>query len=242
VLSALPSGAFATIAADPPWAYPSPGQIGKTLEHRPNRDKGLSKHGAGSVARYGAMTLDELKAMDVGRVATTDAHLYLWVTNGFVEHAYPIARAWGFKPITLITWTKTRQADGQPSMKMGAYYRGATEHILFCTRGKMIELRGPPHATAILNPRTPHSVKPDYFYNMVEEQSPGPYLELFARRARPNWTAWGNEAPQQACIQNARNAGGQMRAVPAEPCEKCVGDGYAIPTPSATATSPQDKA
>ena len=28
---------------------------------------------------------------------------------------------------------------------------------------------------------------------LCEECSPGPYLELFARRPRLNWTVWGNE-------------------------------------------------
>jgi N6-adenosine-specific RNA methylase IME4 len=191
-LGALPASSFATIVADPPWAYSTPGQIGKTLEHRPNRDKGLSKHGAGSVARYGAMTLDELSAMDVERVAAPNAHLYLWVTNTFMESAFPLARAWGFRPVTIITWTKVRRSDGQPSMKMGWYYRGATEHILFGVRGSL-DLAGPPHATAFFSPRTPHSVKPEYSYRMIEEQSPGPYLELFARRTRPGWAFWGDE-------------------------------------------------
>src|SRR5690348_7322663 len=31
-----------------------------------------------------------------------------------------------------------------------------------------------------------------------EECSPGPYLELFARRARPGWHAWGDEIPMEA--------------------------------------------
>ena len=188
----FPDAEFATIAADPPWAYPSPGQIGKTLEHRPNRDKGLSRHGAGSVARYNKLTLDELKAIDVARVAAANAHLYLWTTNSFMESAFPLARAWGFEPITIITWTKVRAADGQPSMKMGYYYRGATEHCLFCVRGSL-RLLGAAHTTAFFAPRTAHSVKPEYFYQMVEAQSPGPRLEMFARRERAGWSAFGDQ-------------------------------------------------
>ncbi len=183
---------FKTIMADPPWDYATPGQIGKTLEHRPNRDKGLSAHGAGSVARYGGMSIADLSSLRVAALADDDAHLYLWTTNGFMEQAYTVARAWGFAPKTIVTWTKTRVSDGQPSMKMGYYFRGATEHILFCVRGSL-RLRGPAHATAILAPRTPHSEKPEAAFKMVEEQSPGPYLEMFARRRRPGWSAWGDE-------------------------------------------------
>ena len=28
---------------------------------------------------------------------------------------------------------------------------------------------------------------------LIEECSPGPYLELFARNTRPGWDSWGNE-------------------------------------------------
>ncbi len=38
-----------------------------------------------------------------------------------------------------------------------------------------------------------HSVKPEEQYAIIERCSPGPYLELFARRRRPGWSVWGNE-------------------------------------------------
>jgi N6-adenosine-specific RNA methylase IME4 len=43
-------------------------------------------------------------------------------------------------------------------------------------------------------PRGGHSQKPDAFVDLVEQVSPGPYLELFARRQRLGWDTWGNEA------------------------------------------------
>jgi N6-adenosine-specific RNA methylase IME4 len=33
-----------------------------------------------------------------------------------------------------------------------------------------------------------HSAKPDSFYDFVEQVSPGPYAELFSRRARFGWS------------------------------------------------------
>ena len=35
--------------------------------------------------------------------------------------------------------------------------------------------------------------KPDEIFDIIESCSPGPYLELFARFPRPNWSQWGNE-------------------------------------------------
>ena len=37
-------------------------------------------------------------------------------------------------------------------------------------------------------------VMPEAFLDIVEQVSPGPYLEMFSRRARLGWDTWGNEA------------------------------------------------
>jgi N6-adenosine-specific RNA methylase IME4 len=39
-----------------------------------------------------------------------------------------------------------------------------------------------------------HSRKPDEQYKLIQSCSPGPFLELFARGVRPNWSVWGNQA------------------------------------------------
>ena len=43
-------------------------------------------------------------------------------------------------------------------------------------------------------PRGAHSAKPEAFLDIVEQVSPGPYLEMFARRARFGWDYWGDES------------------------------------------------
>ena len=115
------------------------------------------------------------------------------LTYQSADQAAPLAiAAWRLSA----TWTKVKADDPTtPSMKTGYYFRGATEHAIFCVRGslKIQTTRGV--STAFLHPRTPHSVKPDAFYALVEECSPGPYLELFARRPRTGWSVWGNEVP-----------------------------------------------
>lgn len=178
---------YRTILADPPWPYPSQGPVGNGGRGAAGAERiiqvGLKHH-------YPTMSIAHLKALRPP--ATDSAHLYLWTTNSFMVEAHEIAQAWGFEPKTILTWVKIRKADGQPSMKTGYYYRSATEHIVFATRGNL-RLSGPCRPTAYFLPREPHSVKPDFFYTLIEEQSPGPYLELFARRLRPTWDQWGNE-------------------------------------------------
>ena len=53
-----------------------------------------------------------------------------------------------------------------------------------------------PLTTWFVWPRAEHSRKPDAFYDLVEQVSPGPYLEMFSRRSRLGWDTWGNEALQ----------------------------------------------
>jgi hypothetical protein len=44
-----------------------------------------------------------------------------------------------------------------------------------------------------MEPIIAHSVKPYEAHNRIERLVGGSYLELFARRERPNWVTWGNE-------------------------------------------------
>jgi N6-adenosine-specific RNA methylase IME4 len=60
-----------------------------------------------------------------------------------------------------------------------------------------------------------HSRKPDEIYDIIEECSPGPYLELFARFRREGWTQWGNEDVEQNSFHGVAERNGhhdpQMR-------------------------------
>jgi N6-adenosine-specific RNA methylase IME4 len=147
------------------------------------------------------MTIDELKRLSVP--VADNAHLYLWTTNSFMVQAHEIAEAWGFKPKTILTWVKVKKADATcASMKTGYYFRSATEHIVFAVRGSLRNT-GPCRPTAFMLPREPHSVKPEFFFQLAEEQSPGPYLEMFARRRRAGWDAFGNEVPCSITLEAA---------------------------------------
>jgi len=130
--------------------------------------------------------VEDICALPVSEWASPDSHLYLWVTNGFLRQGFSVMEGWGFDYRTTLTWLK-------PQMGLGNYFRVGTEHVLFGVRGGM-----PTQSRSLVNwfeaPRTRHSAKPEAFYTLVEEASPGPYLELFARSSRPGWDRWGNEA------------------------------------------------
>ena len=139
----------------------------------------------GAAAQYDCMTLDQIAALPVADWAEDNAHLYLWVTNAFIEAGFNLMREWGFTYKTMITWRKNQ-------IGMGLYFRNSTEHVLFGVRGKL-KLQRRDLRTDFEAPRRRHSEKPDAFYDLVEAASPGPYIEIFARRQRFNWDVAGNE-------------------------------------------------
>jgi N6-adenosine-specific RNA methylase IME4 len=136
------------------------------------------------------MTFEDICSLPVADLAEREAHLYLWVTNAkLLDHDYAaLVNAWGFAYKTLLTWHKTR------CLGIGHYFRGETEHVLFCTRGRLPIAPEQRERNLFAAPRTRHSAKPEAFYDLVERVSPGPYLELFSRRARFNWDTWGDES------------------------------------------------
>lgn len=165
-----PTGTYSVIVADPPWRYGNTSTRGAAEDH------------------YPTMSTEDLAklSVEVDEWAAKDCHLYLWATNNFLREAFDVIDAWGFAYKTLLTWVK-------PQIGMGNYFRSRTEHVLFCTRGSAPTVRRD-ISNVIEADRTQHSRKPDAFYDLVEAQSSGPYLEMFARRRRLGWDNWGNEA------------------------------------------------
>jgi N6-adenosine-specific RNA methylase IME4 len=134
------------------------------------------------------MTLDEIAALPVADLAERDAHLYLWTTHKYLTSAYAIAGGWGFSPVKLLTWCKA-----PTGFSMGGAWGNASEFCLFARRGSLPALSRVPRDWWQW-PRREHSAKPEAFLDLVEQVSPGPRLEMFARRNRLGWDTWGNEA------------------------------------------------
>ena len=159
---------YKCVVADPPWEINQRGNYG-------------------AVHHYDLMTLDRIKAMPVADLCEENAHCWLWVTNSTIKAGFEVLEAWGFTHRSVFTWFKGR-------MGLGVYLRNGTEHVLLGTRGKApVLFRSQPNWGFF--PRQDHSHKPEEFHKIVERVSPGPYLELFARR-RPNqvkWDVWGNQ-------------------------------------------------
>lgn len=175
---------FRTILADPPWQFQN--RTGKMApEHR-------------RLSRYSTMTLGDIKAMPVADAATATAHLYLWVPNALLPDGLAVMSSWGFTYKSNLVWFKTRKDGGPDGRGVGFYFRNVTEVLLFGIRGKdaRTERAGRTQVNLLSVRKREHSHKPDEFYGLIEACSRGPFLELFARGARPGWISWGNQAAE----------------------------------------------
>lgn len=179
------TGPYKTILADPPWRFQN--STGKVApEHK-------------RLSRYPTLSLQEIAEIPVNSVADEQSHLYLWVPNALLSEGLEVMQHWGFTYKTNIVWFKIRKDGGPDGRGVGFYFRNVTELVLFGVKGKMRTLQPGRTQTNIIQTRKrEHSRKPDELYKLIEECSPGPYLELFARGARPNWTVWGNQSEDYA--------------------------------------------
>jgi N6-adenosine-specific RNA methylase IME4 len=164
---------FPTVYADPPWPYSNTAARGAAENH------------------YRTMTLEEICSEPVKDIAAANAHLHLWTTNAFLREAFDVMRAWGFRYKSCLVWIK-------PQLGMGNYWRVSHEYLLLGVRGNL-PFRDRTCRSWLSARRTAHSRKPFAFRKMIEQVSPGPYLELYGREEQPNtgWTIYGNQVERR---------------------------------------------
>lgn len=168
---------YSCIVADPPW----PSKWGRSWVP-----------GAEELdVDYDTLSLDQIASLPIGEVAADNAHLWLWATQGFLRPAFEVAEAWGFQPKNVLTWNK-------PKTGLGYYFMINTEFLIFCRRGSLKTLKR--FVTEFSAPRRAHSEKPHEAYALIEAASPGPRLDVFARRARKGWDVWGDQVKSSLCL------------------------------------------
>lgn len=167
---------FKTVLLDPPWNERGGGKI----------KRGADKH-------YPLLsTPDIIKTIyqcEHWNNVHNVAHMYLWVTNKFLQDGLQVMSALGFRYVTNFVWVKDR-------IGLGQYFRGQHEICLLGTRGlgaAKLRTNRKNLPSVLLAPRSAHSSKPDESFDLIENRSEGPYLEIFSRQKRKNWIVWGNE-------------------------------------------------
>ena len=176
---------FPVIYADPPWPWDTWGSASGKIRSAPDN-------------HYGTSTLDQIMKLPVAALAADDCALLLWCTGPHIaigSHV-EIMTAWGFEPSTIaFDWVKQNPSGEGLHAGMGYWTRSNTEPCFIATKGSPLRLATNVHQV-VMAPVGEHSAKPEEVRRRIEQLFPGPYLELYARKAVPGWTTWGNEIPR----------------------------------------------
>ena len=95
---AWPTKVYGVILADPPWRFEPYSRV-------TGMDRDPSNH-------YPAMSLADIKALDVAGIAASDSVLFLWATAPMLPEALEVMAAWGFAYRTNFVWAKDRVGTG----------------------------------------------------------------------------------------------------------------------------------
>ena len=178
---------YGAILADPPWAYAM--RSGKGYEKSPE-------------AHYSTMSLSDIKALPVAKLAGPACLLVMWSTWPHLPQALEVLGAWGFTYCTGGAWVK-RTRNWKVCFGTGYLMRGATEPFIVGrlnrpVRGSRSE-RNAIFAPELIDDlidseRREHSRKPPEMRELIERLAPGQHCaELFARQAWHGHSVWGNE-------------------------------------------------
>jgi len=168
---------FRIFIADPPWSYGESMAPGTTSP----------------ADYYPLMSLDEICAMPVKKIAAENSVLFLWVPTAHLEASFRVIASWGFFYKSNIIWWKQR--NGKGAHNMGHYTSVQHEHLLIATRGSATPDVKKQFPSVVMEERGEHSSKPPIFYDMIEAlYKHGEKIELFSRNPRKGWHAFGNQS------------------------------------------------
>lgn len=186
---------YRTIVADPPWPYEKGAfkrmaATGKSANVKRDGVRAVQGRAVKRSLPYAGMTVEAICAMPVRALAEpSGSRLFLWATNRFLKSGFDVLNAWGFEYVQTLVWHKLNPVpfplDVAPS---------SAEFLLTGITGS--PGRGTAWDSSVVAQGVPkeHSRKPEVFLDLIEAASPGPYVELFARRARFGWDYFGDES------------------------------------------------
>lgn len=163
-----PTGRYDIIVIDPPWTF----EGGETS---------YDADGRRTTATYPTMSYNEIKNINIP--SDNNCILWLWSTHKDIWMAKEILEYWGFDYKCILVWDKQK-------MGIGRWLRLQTEFCLLGIKGKPLwenkDIRD-----IIYEPRTTHSVKPELFYKMIDNNFIGRKLDYFGRKKRKGWDIFG---------------------------------------------------
>ena len=170
------------ILADPPWKQTKGGK------------KSVRPISSGTELDYPVCSLEEIKehlrqATDLA--SGDNVILFLWTIDKYLFEAQQIAESLGYKLHARMIWNKVTGIPAAFTVRYGH------EYLLYMYKGKLIpvatEERGKIH-TVFTEQVQKHSQKPEISYEIIERLYPNlKKLEMYARKQRDGWDAFGNE-------------------------------------------------
>lgn len=166
------------VVADPAWRFSS---------------NSVAKPGRNAMRHYPCMKDEEIAALPVSDWTEPNALLFMWTTAPMLARSMPILDAWGFRYVSQIVWVKGR-------IGTGFWVRNRHEIVLIGKRGKFPCPRPAPFMDSVITePQREHSRKPEALQDQIDAAWPDAVkLEMFARRPRKGWQAWGNDTERFA--------------------------------------------
>lgn len=158
-----------------------------------SRESGMDRHASNHYpTAHDAHTPEEIieRTRERFLCAAPDCVLFMWVTVQHLWIGMQVMALRGFEYRSSFAWAKDK-------IGMGRWNRNKHEILLVGVIGKIpAPAPGTQFDSLLPGPRSEHSKKPDWQYELIEHYYPNlPKIELNARRARPGWDCWGNEAP-----------------------------------------------
>lgn len=125
-------------------------------------------------------SIAQLAELPVTELLLEEAHAHLWVGSEWLAQAPAVLSAWGFEYCSSFVWVR-------PQGVIGRYWRMSHDFLLLGVRGAL-PFRNRSLTSWLRANRMTHGRKPERVRRAIQEVSPGPYLELFARKAVKGWT------------------------------------------------------
>jgi N6-adenosine-specific RNA methylase IME4 len=179
------AGGYEVILVDCPWDY---------------NDQSCN---GGIGFEYPGMSLEQLAALPVPRLAAKNCSLFTWGTWPFVFECLALGRLWGFDYVSkAFDWVKVTKAGKPHEGGLGRWTRGNTEFCLMFKRGRPQRVAKDVQALilqefdedVLLSQRGRHSAKPPEVRERIAKLlGDVPRIELFARERVAGWDAWGND-------------------------------------------------
>ena len=181
------------ILSDPAWKQAKGGK----KNARPNS--------SGLKLDYTTITIQQIQQIQqqVRDMSNNNHILFLWTIDKYLHQSEAMLKQLGYKLHARMIWNKVTGIPAAFTVRFGH------EYLLYCYYGKLIPVQkceqGKIH-TVFTEQVKAHSQKPEISYKIIERLYPNANkIELFCRKKRVGWSAWGNEVESDVRLKGYIN-------------------------------------